>query len=87
MIGLFQIPLRLLRIVDCFATGDLMERGCGVGQFSKRRCVPLFRPQGKSRRIELQTDWRMALAFDQELSDTLPNVHRSFEGDRRRILV
>ena len=35
---------------------------------------------------ELQTDWRMALAFDQELNDTLPNVHRSFEGDRHRIL-
>jgi hypothetical protein len=37
--------------------------------------------------IELQTDWRMALAFDRELSDTLPNIHRSFEGDRRRILA
>lgn len=40
-----------------------------------------------SLQIELQTDWRMALAFDQELSDTLPNIHRSFEGDRRRILT
>lgn len=40
-----------------------------------------------SLQIELQTDWRMALAFDQELSDTLPNVHRSFESDRRRILT
>jgi hypothetical protein len=40
-----------------------------------------------SLQIQLQTDWRMTLAFDQELSDTLPNVHRSFEGDRRRILT
>lgn len=36
---------------------------------------------------QLQADWRMALAFDQELSDTLPHLHRSFEGDRRRILT
>jgi hypothetical protein len=40
-----------------------------------------------SLQIQLQTDWRMALAFDQELSDTLPSIHRSFEGDRRRILT
>jgi hypothetical protein len=35
---------------------------------------------------ELQSCWRMALAFEQELSDTLPNLHRDFEANRARIL-
>ena len=36
---------------------------------------------------ELQFAWRMALAFEQELHDTVPNLHRSFEDNRRRILT
>ena len=44
IMGRFQILWVLLRFVDCFATGDRMERGLGVGQFSKRWRVLLFRP-------------------------------------------
>jgi len=36
--------------------------------------------------ILLQNSWRMALAFDQELDDTLPNLHRDLEANRARIL-
>jgi hypothetical protein len=35
---------------------------------------------------ELQTSWRMALAFEQELDETLPNLHRDLENNRARIL-
>jgi hypothetical protein len=37
-------------------------------------------------KIELQKAWRRALAFEQELVDTLPGMHRDLEGDRARIL-
>jgi hypothetical protein len=40
-----------------------------------------------SLRVELQRDWRMSLAFEQELGDTLPNLHRAFETNRKRILT
>jgi hypothetical protein len=36
--------------------------------------------------IQLQNSWRMALAFEQELDDTLPNLHRDLEANRSRIL-
>ncbi len=36
--------------------------------------------------IQLQSAWRMALAFEQELDDTLPNLHRDLETNRARIL-
>jgi hypothetical protein len=36
--------------------------------------------------VQLQTSWRMALAFEQELDDTLPNLHRDLEVNRARIL-
>ncbi len=36
--------------------------------------------------LQLQSSWRMALAFDQELDDTLPNLHRDLEANRSRIL-
>jgi hypothetical protein len=36
--------------------------------------------------IQLQSSWRMALAFEQELDDTLPNLHRDLEANRARIL-
>lgn len=36
--------------------------------------------------IQLQSSWRMALAFEQELDDTLPNLHRDLEANRCRIL-
>lgn len=36
---------------------------------------------------QLQSAWRMALAFEQELHDTVPNMHRAFEENRRRILT
>jgi hypothetical protein len=45
--GRFSDPVGLLRLADCFATGDPMERGGGVGQFLERRFVPSFRPQIK----------------------------------------
>jgi hypothetical protein len=35
---------------------------------------------------EMQSAWRMALAFEQELDDTLPNLHRDLEANRSRIL-
>ena len=35
---------------------------------------------------ELQKAWRMALAFEQELDETLPNLHRDLEANRGRIL-
>jgi hypothetical protein len=35
---------------------------------------------------ELQAAWRMALAFEQELDETLPNLHRDLEANRGRIL-
>jgi len=38
-------------------------------------------------RIELQTAWRKALAFEQELGDTLPVMHRELEANRSRILA
>jgi hypothetical protein len=34
----------------------------------------------------LQSCWRMSLAFEQELADTLPNLHRDLETNRSRIL-
>ena len=34
---------------------------------------------------EFQRGWRVALAFEEELNDTLPHLHRSFELDRQRI--
>jgi hypothetical protein len=36
--------------------------------------------------MQLQNSWRMALAFEQELDDTLPNLHRDLENNRVRIL-
>jgi hypothetical protein len=36
--------------------------------------------------MQLQSSWRMALAFEQELDDTLPNLHRDLEANRARIL-
>ncbi len=38
-------------------------------------------------RNELQAAWRKALAFEQELDDTLPNMHRELEANRARILT
>jgi hypothetical protein len=38
-------------------------------------------------RSELQAAWRMALAFEQELGDTLPNSHRALDANRHRILA
>src|SRR5208282_5569091 len=38
-------------------------------------------------RIELQTAWRKASAFEQELGDTLPVMHRELEANRSRILA
>ena len=35
---------------------------------------------------QLQNSWRMALAFEQELDDTTPNLHRDLEANRVRIL-
>ena len=35
---------------------------------------------------QLQNSWRMALAFEQELDDTIPNLHRDLETNRGRIL-
>ena len=35
---------------------------------------------------EFRTNWRMSLAFESELNDTLPDLHRTLEDDRRRIL-
>jgi hypothetical protein len=37
--------------------------------------------------LELQSFWRMALAFEQELDETLPNFHRDLEANRARILT
>jgi hypothetical protein len=34
---------------------------------------------------DLRQGWRVALTFEEELHDTLPDQHRSFEADRRRI--
>jgi hypothetical protein len=36
---------------------------------------------------QFRANWRMALAFEQELHDTLPNMHRALEEGRRRILT
>jgi hypothetical protein len=52
-----------------------------------RDIVPGQQAAIDSLQTQLQADWRTALAFDQELNDTQPNIHRSFEGDRRRILT
>ena len=41
----------------------------------------------ESMKIELQGAWRKALAFEQELNDTLPNLHRELEANRSRILA
>jgi len=38
-------------------------------------------------RIELQTAWRKSLAFEQELGDTIPSLHRELEANRARILA
>jgi hypothetical protein len=37
-------------------------------------------------RQQLQLNWRMALAFERELGDTLPAMHRALEKNRARIL-
>jgi hypothetical protein len=40
-----------------------------------------------SLRIELQAAWRKSLAFEQELGDTIPALHRELEANRARILT
>jgi len=40
-----------------------------------------------SLRTELQAAWRKSLAFEQELGDTLPSMHRELEANRTRILT
>jgi len=44
IMGAFQILWVYYGFVDCFATGGGMECGRGVGQFRKRRRLPLFCP-------------------------------------------
>lgn len=36
---------------------------------------------------QFRTNWRMALAFERELDQTLPNLHRTLEDARMRILT
>ena len=36
---------------------------------------------------QLRADWRMSLAFERELDETIPTLHRTLEEDRRRILT
>ncbi|KAA6461881.1 hypothetical protein DYQ86_09535 [Acidobacteria bacterium AB60] len=57
----------------------------------KRDALKLIIP-GKDAQIEqlwnaLLSRWRMSLAFEQELADTLPNLHRDLEANRARILT
>jgi len=40
-----------------------------------------------SLRKELQLSWRKSLALEQELNDTLPNMHRELEANRSQILT
>lgn len=37
--------------------------------------------------VQLRNHWRMALAFERELDETLPTLHRTLEDDRGRILT
>jgi hypothetical protein len=36
---------------------------------------------------QLRANWRMALAFDRELDETVPSLHRAPEQNRKRILT
>ena len=40
--GYFPTPLDLLRLADCFATRDRMERDRSMHQFSNRRCIRMM---------------------------------------------
>ena len=56
----------------------------------KKDILKLILP-GKDTQIDqlwncLHSSWRMSLAFEQELADTLPNLHRDLEANRARIL-
>lgn len=47
ILGAFQVPVGLLRFVDCLATRDRMEPDCGVDQFSECRRLFLLCPKRK----------------------------------------
>ncbi len=51
------------------------------------KICPAHQAPGIARlRQQFLSDWRMALAFEQELDGTLPTLHKALEDDRRRIL-
>lgn len=63
-----------------------------TGQFDEKRDALKLIVPGKEAYIEQLWDallscWRMSLAFEQELADTLPNLHRDLETNRSRILM
>jgi hypothetical protein len=58
---------------------------------AKMATLKLIRP-GKDAAIDglaedFRHDWRMNLAFEQELDETLPDLHRALQDGRRRILT
>jgi hypothetical protein len=46
-----SVRVALLRPVDCFATGDRVERGRDHDQRPERRGLPSFRPKGTERKF------------------------------------
>lgn len=58
---------------------------------SKIATLKLIRPDRESTidgmAESLRHDWRMNLAFEQELDETLPDLHRALQDSRRRILT
>jgi hypothetical protein len=62
----------------------------GTEKFDKKMAALKLILPGQDQAIgdveqDLRQGWRVALTFEEELNDTLPDQHRSFEADRRRI--
>lgn len=72
------------------AKSQTMDVGSILKFDQKRDTLKLIVP-GQAGQIDQLWDsllsfWRMSLAFEQELADTLPNLHRDLEANRSRIL-
>lgn len=72
-------------------TANTLSESPPEGFDSKMAKLKIIRP-GKDMAIDglaesFRHDWRMNLAFQQELGDTLPNLHQALQEGRRRILA
>jgi hypothetical protein len=94
----FSNPLDLLALFNCFAASDPVGRSRCVGQFPKRWCVALLRPQreksflihwflphsdaGLLRQRRATTHWRFADEFQRRFPETRVEIDRIVPKER-----